>query len=158
MPSTVVDEPQTRDSIRNADQPTSSGSWLWLGIGSILLLFSYGANNVALAAWLAPVFLLRFVRRRSWRVWVPNSLRCRNRGVCVSISRDDPYSGCWLLHFACSHGYPDANSLRVGPLARSTNWGCHVHSGFPVRMDCSGLLKFIRPIWELGSRGILAIR
>jgi apolipoprotein N-acyltransferase len=71
MPSTVVDEPQTRDSIRNADQPTSSGSWLWLGIGSILLLFSYGANNVALAAWLAPVFLLRFVRRRSWRVWVP---------------------------------------------------------------------------------------
>jgi apolipoprotein N-acyltransferase len=51
---------------------TSSVSiWLWFCLGCVLLLFSYGANNIALAAWLSPVFLLRFVRRQKWQVWVP---------------------------------------------------------------------------------------
>ena len=57
------------DAIRKVDQPASS--WRWLALGSILLFFSYGANNIALAAWLAPVFLLRFVRKARWRVWMP---------------------------------------------------------------------------------------
>jgi apolipoprotein N-acyltransferase len=46
-------------------------SWLWLGFGAALLLVSYGADNVPLAAWLAPIFLLRFVRLEKFRVWVP---------------------------------------------------------------------------------------
>ena len=57
------------DAVRKVDQPGSS--WRWLALGSILLFFSYGANNIALAAWLAPVFLLRFVRKEKWRVWIP---------------------------------------------------------------------------------------
>jgi apolipoprotein N-acyltransferase len=43
-------------------------SWLWLVIAAGLLLFANGANNIWLAAWLAPLFLLRFVRRQ--RIWV----------------------------------------------------------------------------------------
>lgn len=39
-------------------------AWLWLAIAAALLLFSNGADAIALAAWLAPVFLLRFVRRQ----------------------------------------------------------------------------------------------
>jgi apolipoprotein N-acyltransferase len=43
------------------------GSWLWLLMAAVLLLFSNGANTIALAAWLAPVFVLRFIRgRRAW--------------------------------------------------------------------------------------------
>lgn len=46
---------------------TGSRSWLWLASAAVLLLFANGADTIALAAWLAPVFLLRFVRRqRSW--------------------------------------------------------------------------------------------
>jgi apolipoprotein N-acyltransferase len=71
MPGTISDVPQATDSVRSADRPTLPKSWLWLGVGSVLLLFSYGANNVALAAWLAPIFLLRFVRVHRWRIWVP---------------------------------------------------------------------------------------
>jgi len=36
-----------------------------------LLLFSYGANNIPIAAWLAPVFLLRFVRRQKVSIGLP---------------------------------------------------------------------------------------
>lgn len=46
-------------------------SWPWLVVGGGLLLFSYGANNIPLAAWFAPLFLLRFVRRQKFRVWIP---------------------------------------------------------------------------------------
>jgi len=35
------------------------------------LLFYYGANNIPLAAWFSPVFLLRFVCQQKFRVWVP---------------------------------------------------------------------------------------
>lgn len=37
-------------------------SFLWLPVVAMLLLFANGRNNVAIAAWLAPVFLLRFLR------------------------------------------------------------------------------------------------
>lgn len=39
-------------------------SWLWLVIAAILSLFSGGRWAIPLAAWLAPVFLLRFARAR----------------------------------------------------------------------------------------------
>lgn len=42
-------------------------SWLALAAAAVLLLFANGANNIPLAAWLAPLFLLRFVRlQRAW--------------------------------------------------------------------------------------------
>src|ERR1700687_1152809 len=45
-----------------------SRPWLWLAAVGALLPFANGANNISLAAWLAPVFLLRFVRRESRKV------------------------------------------------------------------------------------------
>jgi apolipoprotein N-acyltransferase len=73
MPVTTAGEhSQTRETITTRDRrPTSYRPWLWFTVGMILLLFSYGANNVALAAWLSPMFLLHFVRRETWRVWIP---------------------------------------------------------------------------------------
>lgn len=46
-------------------------SWLWLALATALLAFANGADTIALAAWLAPVFLLRFVRRQRWLVGLP---------------------------------------------------------------------------------------
>jgi hypothetical protein len=42
-------------------------SWLWLLVGSLFLPFAAYQSVIPLAAWLAPVFLLRFVRARSRR-------------------------------------------------------------------------------------------
>lgn len=50
---------------------TQPRSWPWLVMGAGLLLFSYGAKNIPVAAWFSPVFLLRFVREQKFRVWVP---------------------------------------------------------------------------------------
>jgi apolipoprotein N-acyltransferase len=43
-------------------------SWVWLIPAAIFLPFANGAANIPMAAWLAPLFLLRFVRRQ--RLWV----------------------------------------------------------------------------------------
>ena len=40
----------------------------WLALASLLLLFANGRNTIPIAAWLAPVFLLRWVRSQgAWR-------------------------------------------------------------------------------------------
>ena len=49
----------------------SFASWLALAFGCVLLPISYGTDNVAYAAWLSPVFLLRFVRTQRWVVAMP---------------------------------------------------------------------------------------
>ncbi len=48
--------------------PIDRLAWLWLMIGAILIAFSSLQPSLPLAAWLAPVFLLRFVRTRRARV------------------------------------------------------------------------------------------
>jgi apolipoprotein N-acyltransferase len=46
-------------------------AWLWLVVAAVLLLFSNGANTIPLAAWLSPVFLLRFIRGQRLKVGLP---------------------------------------------------------------------------------------
>ena len=71
--STAYEESDMRELPRRAGRPyrLESGAWVWLAIAAALLLFSNGANTVPLAAWLAPVFVLRFVRRQSLKVGLP---------------------------------------------------------------------------------------
>jgi apolipoprotein N-acyltransferase len=46
-------------------------AWALLAAAAALLPFANGRNTIALAAWLAPVFLLRFARGgRGWRLWI----------------------------------------------------------------------------------------
>lgn len=75
------------DEMHGADAPTKDSdlhgsgwrrltdsrfnSWAALTLGCLLLPFSYGVDNVAYAAWLSPVFLLRFVRTQRWWVAMP---------------------------------------------------------------------------------------
>ncbi len=53
------ENPQLKELSRPVDRPglAGTGSWIWLAIAAVLLLFSNGANTVPLAAWLAPVFI-----------------------------------------------------------------------------------------------------
>jgi hypothetical protein len=47
-------------------------SWLWLACGTALLPFTLLQTTVAAAAWLAPVFLLRFARTTPARWAMPS--------------------------------------------------------------------------------------
>lgn len=74
MQTSVAHEESNLKELRpHADHPVLAESrpWVWLAIAAALLVFSNGANTVPLAAWLAPVFLLRFVRGQSLKVGLP---------------------------------------------------------------------------------------
>jgi apolipoprotein N-acyltransferase len=64
--STVYEERFPKVPMRQTYLPVTepSHAWLCLAIAAVLLLFSNGADTIALAAWLSPVFMLRFVRRQ----------------------------------------------------------------------------------------------
>ena len=66
--SIASQQPQLQEAVPKAAPPRAGArSWLWLAVAAVLLLFANGANTISLAAWLAPLFLLRFVRTRG--VW-----------------------------------------------------------------------------------------
>ncbi|HEY6868091.1 MAG TPA: nitrilase-related carbon-nitrogen hydrolase [Candidatus Eisenbacteria bacterium] len=45
--------------------PRGPASWVWLAVAACFMLFSGGRWSVPAAAWLAPVFMVRFVRAQS---------------------------------------------------------------------------------------------
>ena len=75
MQTSVADEEtHTKRSSRGTGRAAVESRprvWVWLTIAAALLLFANGANSVPLAAWLAPVFMLRFVRGQSFKIGLP---------------------------------------------------------------------------------------
>lgn len=71
--SVDCENPHLKELPRQGEPAALAGprSWLWLATAAGLLLFSNGANTVPLAAWLAPVFVLRFVRGQILKVGLP---------------------------------------------------------------------------------------
>lgn len=64
--------------------PVDRLGWLWLIIGAVLIAFASLQPSLPLAAWLAPVFLLRFVRTR--RALVGLSLIALTQCVALGIN------------------------------------------------------------------------
>lgn len=62
-----------KSSIHRNDLVATARYFLWfcLALATALLLFSNGADAIALAAWLSPVFMLRFVRRQRSYIGLP---------------------------------------------------------------------------------------
>lgn len=66
-------------------------TWLSLVLGILFLAFSYGVDDVPIAAWLAPALLLRFARAQRWVLWLPllfigeaTSIAFQMRGMTVA--------------------------------------------------------------------------
>jgi apolipoprotein N-acyltransferase len=60
-----------KSQVAFATQATGIGSWIPLIVAILLLPFANGGNAIALAAWLAPLFLLRFTRAHRIIVGIP---------------------------------------------------------------------------------------
>jgi apolipoprotein N-acyltransferase len=79
------------------DIPTDRLAWLWLLIGFLLLPFTFFQTVIWVAAWLAPIFLLRFSRTTK-RSWVALPLIFLAYVVSINVaSRGLPFSLLGLL-------------------------------------------------------------
>ena len=67
---------------KNPAPQSDRWSYLWLAVGVALFALSMGRFRVALAAWLAPGFLIRFVRSRR----IGRGLWMILLGLCVSYA------------------------------------------------------------------------
>ena len=61
-------------SKNNVSQSVDWLSWCWLAIGAALLPFTSFQTMLPLAAWLAPIFILRFAAASA--LWLAYRLSC----------------------------------------------------------------------------------
>ena len=71
-----------------AARPTDRLSWLWLAIAAVLLPFTSVQSVIAIAAWLAPIFLLRFVRTQRAAVGLPVTLLVYSLAASIAMRND----------------------------------------------------------------------
>ncbi len=77
-----------RDEAARGIRASTGTSWWWLAAVALLLPFANGHNTIAIVAWLAPVFVMRFLRAgRVWRfvaAWprTPSSCSVPMAGSC----------------------------------------------------------------------------
>ena len=92
---------QTRHAA--ATRPFDRLSWLWLAAGVALLPFTTVHAELPLAAWLAPVFILRFTRTQSVRVGL--SVVVLVSGAAIAFAWRDFFPGTpFGAAFGCAYG------------------------------------------------------
>jgi len=69
-------------------QPSDHFAWLWLAIGAILLPFANIQTVWPIAAWLSPVFLMRFSRTRPFKVGLPLTLAAQISACAIGMRND----------------------------------------------------------------------
>src|SRR5258708_26366248 len=105
--SVEYENPHLKELPRQADRSAlGSGSWLWFATAAALLLFSNGANTVPLAAWLAPVFMLRFVRGQILKVGLPVAYILLVAGFTFQFRAMGPIPGIAYYIFLVAWGIP----------------------------------------------------
>jgi apolipoprotein N-acyltransferase len=63
-------------------------SWLWLAVGAALLPFAHIQTVWPVAAWLSPVFLIRFARTQRLGVGLPPILLAQCIGAAIGVRND----------------------------------------------------------------------
>jgi apolipoprotein N-acyltransferase len=74
-------------------------AFLWLAWAVVLFLFVGGPGNIALAAWLAPVFLLRVVRTQRLLIGLPLAWLARAVAFAFVLEGLLFYAGSGLTHY-----------------------------------------------------------
>jgi apolipoprotein N-acyltransferase len=88
---TKFETPAEKSQTSFTNGPTRTGSWIPLLVAILLLPFANGANAIALAAWLAPLFLLRFTRAQRILVGVPLVLAVQVAELAIQYRGTVPF-------------------------------------------------------------------
>ena len=88
---TKFETPAEKSQTSCINGATRTGSWIPLLVAILLLPFANGANAIALAAWLAPLFLLRFNRAQRIIVGVPLVLAVQVAALAIQYRGMVPF-------------------------------------------------------------------
>jgi apolipoprotein N-acyltransferase len=83
----------------NSGKVDSGHPWFWLFLAAALLLVADGRNTVAIAAWLAPVCLMRFMRTQTWRYALAGAFAVRLGTLMVAYRGMIPIPGVFYYLF-----------------------------------------------------------
>lgn len=72
----------------SVSRPHDRFAWLWLAAGAALLPFAHVQTVWPIAAWLSPVFLMRFVRTQRVAVGLPLILLAQCLGAAIGLRND----------------------------------------------------------------------
>jgi apolipoprotein N-acyltransferase len=129
-------------------------SWLWLLLGGVLLPFAHVQTVLPLAPWIAPVFLIRFLRTQRIAVGLPALFVVYAIAAAISL-RDgfiDPPPGA-LFMFAISAGYGLVLSLAyfIDRLLAPRLNGLPRTLVFPLALTSIDWLMTFGPFYTYGS-------
>lgn len=151
--SIALEQPQTRQLRYEAASPSprDSRSWLWLAIAVTLLVFANGADSIPLAAWLAPLFLLRFVRTQSLKVGLPVAYVVLIATFSIQFRGMVPIPGIAYYIFLLLNGIPAVLPYVLDRLLTRRLTGLRSTLVFPATWAATEYLMSLAPYGSWGS-------
>ena len=156
--SLAMDRQLEVENLREDQRPTSTqskswiaSSWLWLIAGICLLPFANGASNIPIAAWLAPLFLLRFVRTQ--RPWVGLLVVYLVLAIAFGVQFRGmvPIPGIGYYIFLIAFGIPLVLPFVIDRLVASKLDGILATLVFPAALVSTEYLVSLGPYGSWGS-------
>jgi apolipoprotein N-acyltransferase len=154
MQTSVCDrESQVKQLQCGTEQPAvaPSSSWVWIVVAALLLLFAYGADNVPLAAWLAPVFMLRFVRVQSIKVGLPMAYVVLTTAGAFQLRGMVPIPGIGYYVFFVTWGIPLLLPYLIDRLVADRLTGLAASLVFPTAWAATDYTISLGPFASWGS-------
>ena len=124
---------------------------MWLAITTGLLLFANGANNISLAAWLAPLFLLRFVRGRGLWAGLVTAYLLLMAAFMFQFRGMVPIPGIGYYIFLFSFGIPLVLPYAADRLLSPRLSGLSATFVFPTAFAATEYLVSLGPYGSWGS-------
>lgn len=128
-------------------------TWLWLVPAAVLLPFANGANSIPLAAWLAPAFLLRFVRDRKPAAGLLVAYLILVLAFALQFRGMVPIPGPGLALFLIVNGFPQVLPYVVDRSLSRRLPGAAAVMLFPVVWTAT---EFLYAFGPFGSWGAIA--
>lgn len=126
-------------------------SWLWLIASASLLLFANGASNIPMAAWFAPLFLLRFVRKQRLWIGLPVAYLVLAAAFGVQFRGMVPIPGIGYYIFLAAFGIPLVLPFVIDRLVTPKLNGILTTYVFPTALVSTEYLVSLGPYGSWGS-------
>jgi apolipoprotein N-acyltransferase len=149
MGSAVVAE-QTA-AARRVRRTLVTSSWLWLALAAGLVFLANGNRTAAVAAWLAPVFLLRFVRTRRVLLGLPLTYAVLAGAGALQLVGLMPLAGVQFYLFVALCGIPFVLPYAADRLLAGRLGGLAAATVFPTSWAATEYLLSLSPGGTWGS-------